>query len=549
MNPTVLLVLHVALLLVGAGAFIARRLIHLMRYFQQEEYDSVRFWAWCRDNGAFDRRGTVVALPTALALGAAHAWPSVTVGAATGAMVGLLAMARGEVDPRVTGKKKLVMTQRATRIYRLALSLGAAFTVPFVIVLLVAGGLFGPALAWLWLVVIFQITPLFLMLAERLLAPGEQRIQDGFQAEARKILADVHPTVIGITGSYGKTSTKMILGELLSADAPTFWTAKSINTPMGVTREIREKMKAHHTWAVMEMGAYNIGSVKRLCDFTPPKAAIVTAVGIMHLERFGSPENVYKAKSELAQAVPADGILVCNGDDPGARRMSVEFAKKTTLLYGFGEGPGDGDDLATRMTHVETTPEGSRFTLHWQGKAYPGTTPLHGRPMLSNLMAAFTMAAAQGVHPDVLLAVIRTLRPVENRLQVQQMGAVTWLHDAYNSNPAGFDAALDVLATMPGTRRILVTPGMVELGDQQEARNREVAAKAAKVCDLVLLVGETNRLALATGLREGGAKDDAVRWYARRDEAFAALQKEQAPGDVVLVENDLPDLYEGTVIL
>jgi UDP-N-acetylmuramoyl-tripeptide--D-alanyl-D-alanine ligase len=224
--------------------------------------------------------------------------------------------------------------------------------------------------------------------------------------------------------------------------------------------------------------------------------------------------------------------------------MSVEYPKTTTLLYGF-----DGDDLACKMTDVETVPEGSRFTLHWQGKAYPGTTPLHGRPMLSNLMAAFTMAAAQGVHPDVLLAVIRTLKPVENRLQVQQNGAVTWLHDAYNSNPAGFTAALDVLAAMPGQRRILVTPGMVELGDQQEARNREVAAKAATVCDLVLLVGETNRIALATGLKDGGAKDEAVRWYARRDEAFAALQKEQAPGDVVLVENDLPDLYEGTVIL
>jgi UDP-N-acetylmuramoyl-tripeptide--D-alanyl-D-alanine ligase len=543
-NPTALLVLHTALALVGVGAFAWRRTLHLMRYFQQEEYDSKRFWAWIQDNKAFDRRGTAVALTTSLVLVAAQAWWFVVLGVAIAGMVGLLVMAQGEVDPRVTGKKKLVMTQRASRIHRLALALFAGFSAPFLVMLLVAGGAMGPAFAWGWVVVLVQIAPFFLMLSERMLAPGEKRIQDGFQAEARKILADVAPTVIGITGSYGKTSTKMILGELLSADAPTFWTAKSINTPMGVTREIREKMKAHHTWAVMEMGAYNIGSVKRLCDFTPPKAAIVTAVGIMHLERFGSPENVYTAKSELAQAVPADGVLVCNGDDPGARRMSVEYPKTTTLLYGF-----DGDDLACKMTDVETVPEGSRFTLHWQGKAYPGTTPLHGRPMLSNLMAAFTMAAAQGVHPDVLLAVIRTLKPVENRLQVQQNGAVTWLHDAYNSNPAGFTAALDVLAAMPGQRRILVTPGMVELGDQQEARNREVAAKAATVCDLVLLVGETNRIALATGLKDGGAKDEAVRWYARRDEAFAALQKEQAPGDVVLVENDLPDLYEGTVIL
>jgi UDP-N-acetylmuramoyl-tripeptide--D-alanyl-D-alanine ligase len=545
--------LHVALALAGAAAFFHRRSIHLMRYFQQEEYDSKRFWAWVAANSAFDRRGAAVALPTALALGAVAAalpadpagWGSaVSVGIALGAMVGLVVMARGEVDPRVTGKKKLVMTQRATRIQRVALACFVAVAAANIAGLTVAGGAFGPALGWAALVVLFQLAPGFLMLAERLLAPGEKRIQDGFLAEAKRILAQVDPYVVGITGSYGKTSTKTILGELLSADAPTFWTAKSINTPMGVTREIREKLKPHHKWAIAEMGAYNIGSIKRLCDLTPPKAGIVTAVGIMHLERFGSPENVFRAKSELAQAVPSEGVLVCNGDDPGARRMAKENPKTTTLLYGF-----EGDDLDCRMTDVETVAEGSRFTLHWKGKAWPGRTPLHGRPMLSNLMAAFTMAAALGVHPDILLAVIRTLKPVDNRLAVQQNGPVTWIHDAYNSNPAGFTAALDVLAAMPGSRRILVTPGMVELGDQQADRNREVAAKAARVCDRVYLVGDTNRAALEAGLREGGIAAEAVRWFARRDDAFAALAAEQAAGDVVLIENDLPDLYEGTVTL
>ncbi len=548
-----LLALHAALPTAAAAWFLHRRLTHLLRYFQQEEYDGARFFAWWRENRAFDRRGTVVALSTAgvlgvvplMAQGAGLSMVANPVGAgvALGGAFGLGFMARGEVNPLVTGKKKLVLTQRAVRIRKTAFGFAVAFTVPFFILLVVAGGSMGPALGWLWLVFAFQITPGFLMLAERVLAPGEQRIQEGFYQEAKKILAQVNPTVIGITGSYGKTSTKMILGELLSADAPTFWTAKSINTVMGVTREIREKMKPHHKWAIMEMGAYNVGSIQRLCDFTPPKAAIVTAVGIMHLERFGSPERVYQAKSELAKNVPADGILVCNGDDPGARRMATEHPKATTLLYGF---TGDVD---CKMTDVASSPEGSTFTLHWKGKAYAGSTGLHGRPMLSNLMAAFTMAAAQGVHPDVLLAVIRNLQPVDNRLQVQRNGDVTWINDAYNSNPAGFHAALDVLGTIPAKRRILVTPGMVELGDQQVAKNREVAAHAARVCDLVLLVGETNRAALVAGLQDGGAKDDAVRWYARRDDAFAALGKEQAAGDVVLVENDLPDLYEGTVIL
>jgi UDP-N-acetylmuramoyl-tripeptide--D-alanyl-D-alanine ligase len=539
----VTLALHAALALVPAGFFVWRRLLHLLRYFQQEEYDTKRFWAWCRDNRAFDRRGTVVAVPIALALGPAAMFPPSDLVVGLAGAFGLVWMAKGEVDPRVTGKKKLVLTQRAQRILRTAGACAALFTVPFVLGLLAAGGPIGPALAWFWLLVVFQLAPGFLMLAERLLAPGEKAIQDGFYREAKKILADVNPTVVAITGSYGKTSTKMILGELLSADAPTFWTAKSINTVMGVTREIREKMKAHHKWAIMEMGAYNVGSIQRLCDFTPPKAAIVTAVGIMHLERFGSPENVYKAKSELPKNVPADGVLVCNGDDPGARRMAEELPKATTLTYGF-EDPVD-----CRMTDVVTGPDGSTFTLRWKGTDYRGSTGLHGRPMLSNLMAAFTMSAALGVHPDVLLAVIRNLKPVENRLAVNRVGDIAWINDAYNSNPAGFSAALDVLAGLDAKRRILITPGMVELGDQQAERNREVAEKAAKIADLVFLVGETNREALAAGLAAGGAKNEAVRWYATRDEAFAALGKEQAPGDAILIENDLPDLYEGTVIL
>ena len=215
--------------------------------------------------------------------------------------------------------------------------------------------------------------------------------------------------------------------ELLTADAPTFWTPKSINTVMGVTREIRERMKPHHKWAIMEMGAYNVGSIQRLCDFTPPKAAIITVVGIMHLERFGSAENVYRAKSELAKNVPADGVLVCNGDDPGARRMAKENPKATTLLYGI-----DSEDADCRMTDITETADGSTFTVHWKGRAYTGSTGLLGKPMLSNLLGAFTMAAALGVHPDVLLAVVRNIKPTENRLEVKRVGDVTWINDAYN---------------------------------------------------------------------------------------------------------------------
>jgi UDP-N-acetylmuramoyl-tripeptide--D-alanyl-D-alanine ligase len=294
----------------------------------------------------------------------------------------------------------------------------------------------------------------------------------------------------------------------------------------------------------MEMGAYNIGSIKKLCDFTPPKAALVTAVGIMHLERFGSPENVYVAKSELAQAVPADGILVCNGDNPGARRMAKEYDKETTYLYGLDPSSGPLDCYATDITFDD---HGTSFVIHWKGRQYSGRTPLLGRPALSNALGAFTMACALGAEPSFATACMANLQPVDNRLVLDRKGSVGFLRDAYNSNPTGFEAALEVLGTLPATRRILMTPGMIELGDQQYEQNKRLAKIASGVVDLAIVVGTVNREALLAGLHEGGFAADSIVTAESRDEAFGFLASIQSGGDLVLIENDLGDIHEGAV--
>jgi UDP-N-acetylmuramoyl-tripeptide--D-alanyl-D-alanine ligase len=531
--------LHFVLLVVGASVFLRRRLLNLLGPFQQEEYDGRRFVAWCARRRAFDRRGTTVLVPTAALLAAVHGSPWGALGAAAVGTAALILRSLGEDDPRQDAKKPLVMTRRAVRIHRTGVVLAVSAAALLAGTALAVGGSRGPAAGWLALALLVQAAPLVLPAATALLAPGERRIQAGFRQSAVSILGSVDPYVIGITGSYGKTSVKWLLRDLMLADGPTFSTDRSINTVMGITREIREKMRPHHKWAIIEMGAYEVGSIQRLCDFTPPHAGIVTAVGPMHLERFGSLEAVLKAKAELAANVPADGILVCNGDDAGARRIAAECPKATTLLYGF-----EGDDLDCRMSQIETTERGSSFSLTWRGQTFDGSTRLYGRPMLSNLMAAFTMAAALGVHPEVLLALARDLRPPPNRLEVKVQLDSTWIHDAYNSNPIGFSAALDVLRDMPGSRRILVTPGMVELGEQQEVENRRVAQEAGAVCDLVYLVGDTNRAALRAGLIEGGLPEESVLQFDRRDDALIALDSDMRSGDVILIENDLPDLYE-----
>jgi UDP-N-acetylmuramyl pentapeptide synthase len=176
--------------------------------------------------------------------------------------------------------------------------------------------------------------PAWLVVANALLAPYEQAVQRGYEADAVRRLADVRPFIIGITGSYGKSSTKSMLAHILQFKGPTLASTGSINTLMGNTRHIREHLVYGHQYMVVEMGAYYIGSIRRLCALTPPAAAIVTAVGDAHLERVGSLENIVTAKSELAQAVPSGGLLVVNADYPGALRIGRSVTDRHLLLYG-----------------------------------------------------------------------------------------------------------------------------------------------------------------------------------------------------------------------
>jgi UDP-N-acetylmuramoyl-tripeptide--D-alanyl-D-alanine ligase len=552
------------LLVIGIFCF-SRRSLRYLKYFQQQDYNEVRFLQWLREHRLYERRLSTLAL---VALLAALLCPR-TLALVVGLLVafGQLAISFLEQDPRLFGKIRLNMTERALRIQRVSLLMYSLLLLLLSLLCALLDPKLGSgtlALLWLLQILALQLVPLVIAAANQLLAPYEKAVQDYFLHQAKTRLAQVDPYVIGITGSYGKTSTKLLLGELLSVCVgPTFYPPKSYNSPMGITREIRERLRPGTRFAVIEMGAYAVGSIARLCALTPPKAAIITAVGVMHLERFGSEENVYRAKSELARALPEDGILVANGDNPGARRMAKEFPAAKTLLYGMDPSRGTLDVQLELQPQLDAeTSAGSvlqHFKIVWGGKSYSGATRLLGKPALSNLLAAFTMASALGAEPEILLAAARNLEPADNRLSLRRAAGITWLQDAYNSNPTGFEAALEVLAAMPANRRILVTPGMIELGALQDSENQRLAALAAKICSVVIVVGETNRVAWQRGLAEGGlteggvqqagptgdaAQASAVRFIASRDLAFKELDSILSKGDVVLVENDLPDLYE-----
>jgi UDP-N-acetylmuramoyl-tripeptide--D-alanyl-D-alanine ligase len=524
--------------------FFTRRGLRYLRYFQQEEYNSTRFKDWLLEKRAFDTKGTLIALvAAALSKFVGGGDMAICLAICVVAAIVLVFVGFQEEDPRKVGKIKLKMTDRATAIYYLALGLYAIAVILTIRVAYGTGAGDNIYIYWLIAVGLIQSSPIWIAIANAILWPKEQQKQQAFLQDAKNILADYRPYTIGITGSYGKTSTKAILGGILDAIEPTFWSPGSINTEMGITRQIRENLKPQQEIAIIEMGAYQIGSIAKLCRLTPPNAGLVTAVGVMHLERFGGADNIYTAKCELAQAVPADGLLVCNGDNPGARKMATEHPKATTLLYGLEPEIGH---LDCWMSDIDAKIEGTTFTIHWQGKAYQGFTKMLGVPMLSNLVGAFTMACALGKDPDYVIAAIYNVEPASFRLNLRKNGDGFILDDSYNSNPIGFASALEVLEVLDGGRKILMTPGMIELGDLQASENRQIALKAASICDLVMIVGDTNKEALKAGLAEGGLPAEKLMEFPDRDAALAYItsKEHRQAKDLILIENDLPDLYE-----
>lgn len=516
---------------VGAASAYAvwRRLLAYLRYFQQEGYEHVRFLRWATFRSITDPAAWL-AIACSLLL---TSYPSASFVLFTLLVVVIFV----QPDPRHSGKIPLRLTQRARRILTVSfvMACGAWTVVAQAFVQFDLPEVLGSTAA------ILLATPLVLIAANAILGPYERYVQVRFEADARRRVADIRPFIIGITGSYGKSSSKAMLAHVLQFHGPTLAASGSTNTLMGLTRHIREELVWGHEYMVVEMGAFRTGSIRRLCELAPPSAGLITAVGDMHLERFGSTEEIIRAKSELAQGIPNSGLLVVNADSPGALRIAKEAGHAQVLLY----GESSTDNVAVRIRGIEFSRQGTTFELHTNNGCHQCFTPLLGRPIIVNLTGVFTLAAAMGVPEEIIVAAMRTLQPVPNRLEVVEDAGITWIRDAYNSNQFGFRAALEVAVALPANRRFLVTPGVIELGRQQFDVNRALARDAATVCDNTIIVAEINRDAFIQGHRDAGREERLI-VVASRLEAFRCIREAAKQGDLVAVENDLPDLYERT---
>jgi UDP-N-acetylmuramoyl-tripeptide--D-alanyl-D-alanine ligase len=341
--------------------------------------------------------------------------------------------------------------------------------------------------------------------------------------------------VIGITGSYGKTSTKFILETILSQEFTTLVTPNSYNTTLGVVITIRNKLNRSHEVFVAEMGAKQKGDIKEICDLVEPDYGIITAVGPQHLETFGNLNNIIQTKFELAQAAKLKAIV--NGDSNNVKKGKILFADPTYISY------GTDDNNEVRIDEVKQTIHGSTFTLSSQYGKQIYQTRLLGMHNILNIAAAISMALELGMTYEKIARGVKEIKAIEHRLELKKQNDYYILDDAFNSNPSGAKFALDVLAQFESGKKIIMTPGMIELGDMDEEVHIEFGKQIANVCDIVILIGENKTRHIVKGLKQSGYDMDKVQIKRTVYDGFAYIRSVISKGDVVLIENDLPDNF------
>lgn len=431
---------------------------------------------------------------------------------------------------KTPAKKPFVVTARMKRLYLI-----------HVLVVLGIGLVIGLQPIGLMTIVMMVCYPLLLPLLVALSAlialPIEKLIFSLYFHDAeRKLLQNKGLIRIGITGSYGKTSTKFVLNTILSQKYNVLCTPASFNTPMGVTRIVRERLQPSHQVFIGEMGARHVGEIKELSRLVHPQIGILTAVGPQHLDTFRTIERIEKTKYELMEALPDDGYAVFVDDGDIVTRL-YEKTEKPKCLVGR-----EGTEVWAEDVTVSAT--GSSFNLCFKdGEKIPCETKMLGEHNILNILTAAAVAKHLKLTNAQIARGIQALQPVEHRLQLlHSAGGVTVIDDAFNTNPRSAKKALDVLKAFPG-RRIIVTPGMVELGSEEEKYNEEFGRYMADCVDVAVLVGKRHTAPIVKGLKDKGFSNKQIHVVASLDDAIRLNRTLLEPGDVVMYENDLPDHY------
>ena len=436
-------------------------------------------------------------------------------------------------------KKPLVYT---SRVKRLTAIMFVTCAILFLLFVLAAGngnkGTISGRVFFALVLLFPAFLPVWTAVSGLIAWPVENGIKSLYFRDARKRLQERPDLIkIGITGSWGKTSVKFILGTMLQEKYNTLVTPSSYNTPMGVTKVVRSQLTPAHRIFVAEMGARHVGEIRELCNLVHPTIGILTSVGPQHLDTFRTLERIIQTKYEIMEAIPEDGLCVF-ADDGDICRKLYEKTKKEKIMAGL-----DAACDEVWAENIKADPAGSRFDLCFGDRRIACRTLLLGELNIKNIVLCASVCMKLGLTDDQIRRGIEKLQPVEHRLQLLDYpGRYTVIDDAFNSNIVGAEQAFRTLKDFPG-RRIVITPGMVELGSREEEMNTQFGRLMAGNCDLVILIGKKRSEAIRKGLTEEGFDPDRILVLNSLEEAEQWIAGNASSNDVILFENDLPDHY------
>jgi len=503
-------------ILLGAAAT-AIALLRWLRVAQREHYlagsSVTAAWRWIRvrpPNGA-------LALLVVAGIGAAVG-VDIAGHSAVAIVASCLLVVIAAVFPwpmRVLGRPRLRWTRRAVTLLTTSVVIagGAAAAL---------GSAMSVAVA---MAVVACAAPAIVDGAAAVASPFERMALERHRRKAEARLARVGPFVIAVTGSWGKTSTKNHIRDLLAGSADVVASPASYNNTAGLARTMNEHLTDSTEVLVVEMGMYRPGEIRELCSWVKPNIAVICAVGPMHLERAGSIDAIVAGKAEILERADAAVLWV---DDPNLAALAD--AATVSKVWSVGARGGDRLDVEVEVVADEV--------IVWVAGGQIGACPLAAGVHPANVGCAVAAALAYGATPRQIAQRLPTLSAPPHRATVQSSDSgVVIIDDTFNSNPAGAAAALATLGRLSSGRRAVVTPGMVEMGALQDEQNRELAEAVVASGATLVVVGWTNRRQLVTGANGEAIvvrdREDARRW----------VRGNLGEGDGVLWENDLPDHY------
>lgn len=420
-------------------------------------------------------------------------------------------------------KKPLIWTQKAKLLYYSSIFLALIVVALLTLIYKLAGFIFG--------LLLLTQAYIFILLAFLFMWPLETYRKNLIKSQTETKLKTLSKLrIVGVTGSYGKTSVKNYLHQILKTRHKSLMTPESYNTPQGIAKVVYYELDDSYEYFICEMGAYKRGEIKEICDMVHPQYGILTAINEQHLDTFGSLENTTLGKFELIDALPSDSFGIVNIDNERIKNHAKNY-KINLIGYGFSD-----EFFTVKNMHINN--EGTSFDLVLNGKTHKAQTKLLGKPNIHNILAAATASFKLGMKPDDIVEAIKYLQPVPHRLEIKEFKKMTLIDNAFNSNVDGFKESIDLLATFKRPT-IFVTPGVVDLGNKTYEIHKMLGSHLDKI-DHVILVNPSER---TKGLKDGMTQKNKIVELNSINDLWDTLEKMKIERPVVLLENDLPDNY------